>query len=297
MHLLVLALLSLVLMIVSGIVELAFGVSSVKESGGASLFLLWNSFSQLLMFALPALIVARLYYAEDKGEFLRLDLSSRSWLLGLAGVGVLLLLTPLIDRLTTWNDAWHWSGQWESLEQKLRAIGQQSQSVVEEMMTNTHPLLALFGLALVPALCEELFFRAGIQNLLHRCFSHHSSLITQHSSLSTLHSPLSTHAAIWITAALFSLAHGEIFAFLPRFLLGALLGYLYVYGRSLLVNVIVHFTNNAIVVLAYAILQPSTSDLQDPTSMDIAWPWVALCTVAALATFWYVFVKRLKTSK
>ncbi len=288
MHLLVLAFLSLVLMIVSGIVELAFGVPTVKESGGASLFLLWNSFSQLLMFALPALIVARLYHAEDKGEFLRLDLSSRSWLLGLAGVGVLLLLTPLIDRLTTWNDAWHWSGQWEALEQKLRAIGQQSQSVVEEMMTNTHPLLALFGLALVPALCEELFFRAGIQNLLHRCFS---------KSLPTTNYQLPTHLAIWLTAALFSLAHGEIFAFLPRFLLGALLGYLYVYGRSLLVNVIVHFTNNAIVVLAYAILQPSTSDLQDPTSMDIAWPWVALCTVAALATFWYVFVKRLKISK
>jgi hypothetical protein len=204
-------------------------------------------------------------------------------MLALAGVAVLLLLVPIIDWLSIWNDGWHWSGAWEPLERSLREAGEQSQQMVEGFMKECYPLLNLFALALIPALCEELFFRAGIQNLLQCWFS------SRHPGEE---SGVGLHAAVWVTAALFSLAHGEVFAFLPRFLLGALLGYLYVYGRSLLVNVVVHFVNNAVIVVAYALMSGDGSQFDPSAPLATAPVLTFVCTLAALALFWFVFLRR-----
>lgn len=272
MHLLVLAMLSLALMVLSVVIGVALGVPDGGESGTRSLFIIWNAITQVFTFGLPPVIVARMYYRDEVRSFLRFDVSGRNWLLGLAGVVVLMLLMPLTDWLSVWNDGWHWSGMWEAVERELRRVGEMSQAMVESFLKECPPLLNLFGLALIPALCEELFFRAGVQNLLQRWFKN-------------------PHAAVWVTAALFSLAHGELFAFLPRFLLGALLGYLYVYGRSLLVNVLAHFANNAIVVVTYALMSGDSTSF-DPSAPLALSPLLTLaCTLAAVALLVVVFGK------
>lgn len=272
MHLLVLAMLSLALMVLSVVIGVALGVPDGGESGTRSLFIVWNAITQVFTFGLPPVIVARMYYRDEVRSFLRFDVSGRNWLLGLAGVVVLMLLMPLTDWLSVWNDGWHWSGMWEAVERELRRVGEMSQTMVESFLKECPPLLNLFGLALIPALCEELFFRAGVQNLLQRWFKN-------------------PHAAVWVTAALFSLAHGELFAFLPRFLLGALLGYLYVYGRSLLVNVLAHFANNAIVVVTYALMSGDSTSF-DPSAPLALSPLLTLaCTLAAVALLVVVFGK------
>lgn len=268
MQLLVLALWALVLMVVAVFIGMAVGVSG-KPGEATADFLLYNALVQLMTFALPVLLVTWMYHCDSQRAFYKLDFGRRSWRLALAGIVVLVLFVPLTDWLAVWNDGWHFSGVWEPFERRLREAGEQSQGMVESLMKECHPLLNLLGLALVPALCEELFFRAGIQNLLQKWFK-------------------SPHAAIWVTAAVFSLAHGEVFAFLPRFLLGALLGYLYVYGRSLLVNVVAHFVNNAIVVVAYALV----SGPFDPSApLAVAPLLTVLCTLAAGALLYVVFLR------
>ena len=99
------------------------------------------------------------------------------------------------------------------------------------------------------------------------------------------------HAAVWITAALFSLAHGEIFAFLPRFLLGGLLGYLYVYGRSLLVNVLAHFANNAVIVVAYALMSGDDPSFDPSTPLAFSPLLTLVCALAAVVLMIVVFPK------
>ena len=271
MHLLVLALWALVMMVVAVVVGVAAGISGKPEENTTEV-LLYNVLVQLLTFALPVLLVTWMYYRGSQRAFYKLDFSRRSWLLALAGIVLLFLLVPLTDWLAVWNDHWHLPGAWEALERRLRDTGQQSEQVVESFMKGNHPLLNLFGLALVPALCEELFFRAGIQNLLQRWFKN-------------------GHAAVWVTAAVFSLAHGEVFAFLPRLLLGALLGYLYLYGRSLVVNVTVHFVNNAIIVVAYALLAGGGSEFDPSAPLAVPALLVVACSLAALALFYVVFLR------
>lgn len=294
MQLLVLALWSLALMVVSVIVGMLLGVatdpdllsySATQPLSHSSRLLLWNVFVQLMTFALPVLLLTRRYYREEQREFYRLDFGRKSWMLAVVGIVVLLLLVPLTDWLATWNDSWHFSGAWEKVERTLREAGEQSQQMVESFLKECHPLLNLFALALIPALCEELFFRVGVQNLLQRWFSRPS--LRSHSAPQSL----APHAAVWVTAALFSLAHGELFAFLPRFLLGGLLGYLYVYGRSLLVNVLAHFANNAIIVVAYALLSGDSTSFDPSAPLALSPLLTIVCALAAVALMIVVFRK------
>lgn len=82
-----------------------------------------------------------------------------------------------------------------------------------------------FMMVLLPAFGEELLFRGAIQSSLKKTVRNH-------------------HLAVWITAILFSALHMQFFTFAPRMLLGALLGYLLVYGKSIWYPILGHFTNN-----------------------------------------------------
>jgi membrane protease YdiL (CAAX protease family) len=88
-------------------------------------------------------------------------------------------------------------------------------------------------IALVPAVVEELMFRGVLQTILVRWTKN-------------------VHAAVWITAILFSAFHMEFFGFLPRLLLGVLLGYFVAWSGSIWPAVWGHFINNATdVILTY----------------------------------------------
>ena len=86
-------------------------------------------------------------------------------------------------------------------------------------------------IALVPALGEEMIFRGWIQRQLMRIINR-------------------PHVAIWASAAIFSAIHFQFLGFLPRLLLGVLLGYLYFWTGSLWVSIFAHFLNNGLQVIA-----------------------------------------------
>lgn len=271
MQLLVMVAMSLGMILIAGVITAPFILAGIDISSGPGMMIV-ETVSQLLMFALPVVLMTIIYYRGRQREYYRLDFSGRRWLTGLVGVVLLLLLMPLIEWLTMWNDTWDLG----RVGELLRSMQDQTEAMVKEMMsaTTVGGLLAnLFVVALVPAICEELFFRAGIQNLLQRWWRN-------------------PHIAIWVTALIFSLVHGEIFSFMPRFLLGALLGYLYVYGRSLVPNMLVHFTNNAIAVICYWLVSRGVLDIDPDAPLDFGWLLTVCCTVAAVGVMWVTLFKK-----
>jgi membrane protease YdiL (CAAX protease family) len=95
--------------------------------------------------------------------------------------------------------------------------------------------IMIFIIGVVAALGEELLFRGILQNL----FQDWSQ---------------SKHLAVWFTALLFSVIHMQYHAVLPRFFLGAFIGYVYVYSGSLRSAIYLHFFyNTSLVVLSYLI--------------------------------------------
>lgn len=236
------------------------------------MILIAQSLTQLLTFLVPVVLMTVIYYRTSMREYLRLNFSGRHWYYALAGVVATLLIIPANDWLTTWNDSWN-LGRIGAL---LRRLQDATEGVVESMMS-TDTVWGLLGnllvVALIPAVCEEVFFRAGIQNLLQKWVKN-------------------PHLAIWLTAIIFSLGHGEVFSFVPRFVLGALLGYLYVYGGSLLPNMMAHFVNNAILVVLYWLMARGVVDIDPEAPLQVDWALTALCTLAAIAVLAATFYRK-----
>jgi uncharacterized protein len=90
-------------------------------------------------------------------------------------------------------------------------------------------LFAMFVIAVIPAIGEELLFRGLIQNLFVN--------ITRNG-----------HLAIIITGFIFSAFHLQFYGLIPRMFLGILFGYLYVWSGSLFIPMLAHFVNNGLTI-------------------------------------------------
>lgn len=271
MQLLVMVAIMLGAFLLVSIAMMVAGVCGADLLSGAGLWCM-QTVTEIAVFAVPLIVMVAIYYKGRGREFCRLDFSGQRWRLALAGVVVLLLLVPIIEWLTTWNDSWD-LGRIGSL---LRQQQDMTEGMLEEILniTTVGGLLAnLVVVALVPAVCEELFFRAGMQNLLQRWWGN-------------------KHVAIWVTAVIFSLCHGEIFSFMPRLALGALMGYVYVYGGSLLPNVMVHFVNNSIVVVLSWLAARGVLDIDPEQPIDFGAILTVCCTLAAVGVMLVTFFKK-----
>lgn len=273
MHLLVLlAMVLLMLLISSVLVYLLFPQGII--GGRLTDFYVSQTLTQVCVFALPVLMVALRYYRAEAIAYFRLDLGKRSWGMALWAVAVMLLLIPIVDCLTVWNDGW----QLGAFGERMRAIQNQSEQLLAQVINNPSAG-ALIGnlvvVALVPAVCEELLFRSGIQNLLHRWSGN-------------------AHIAVWGAAIIFSIAHGELFAFVPRLLMGAALGYLYIYSGTLLANVSAHFINNALVVLFYWLYANNLTSFCPDEPLGIGWGLAVASAIAAIGLLAWEIVRARK---
>jgi membrane protease YdiL (CAAX protease family) len=95
-------------------------------------------------------------------------------------------------------------------------------------------IFSVLIVAVMPAIGEELIFRGILQKYIGKSIR-------------------SDIAGIWIAAFLFSAIHFQFEGFLPRMVLGAVLGYLYHWSGTLWVPIVVHFVNNTVpLVVLYA---------------------------------------------
>jgi membrane protease YdiL (CAAX protease family) len=119
------------------------------------------------------------------------------------------------------------------LQNILNSPGNSAQKISEALMKGDSVfslLLSAFVISIVPAVSEELIFRGVIQKLF-------------------IDLAKNKHFGIILTATLFSAMHMDVAGFIPRFALGAMLGYLYVWSGSIYLPIIAHFTNNLLAFL------------------------------------------------
>lgn len=188
--------------------------------------------SQILGMLLPVVFYARLVnvdVAEELGAFNRaLPLS---YLLSFV---LMVSAIPFIDWTMELNRGIDFPALLGEAGKSILESEQRMEELTSLFLKMSGPadLLLMLGLmAVMPAICEEFVFRGVFQKIMHRGFNN-------------------AHAAVWVTAFLFSLAHFQFYGFVPRFILGAALGYLYLYSGTIWVPMVAHFTNNAIAVLS-----------------------------------------------
>jgi membrane protease YdiL (CAAX protease family) len=184
------------------------------------------------------LVLLPVLYLRFLKKDLMQDLLSVSWVnfgkFSFFGTLLMVSLLPLIGFLINWNKNMHLPEAWQALESSMKLLEEKAAQMTKLFVyyeTTGEMLLVLFVVALLPAVAEELVFRGILQKDL-------------------LRSTANLHLSVWVSAAVFSFVHFQFFGFFPRMFLGLILGYLYVGSGNLLVPIILHFVNNAIVVIA-----------------------------------------------
>lgn len=145
-------------------------------------------------------------------------------------------LSPFINSLQELNQQFHLPEGLKTIEQWMQRMELRAAGLTDAFLkgTSTGGFLAnILILAIIPALGEELVFRGIIQPGLSSIFRN-------------------KHLAIVVTALLFSAMHLQFYGFLPRFVLGLLFGYFFLWTQNLWTAIWAHFLNNGTaVVLAY----------------------------------------------
>ena len=86
------------------------------------------------------------------------------------------------------------------------------------------------------------------------------------------------HIAILLTAFIFSAIHMQFSGLLPRFILGAVLGYLFYTSGSLWLSIVAHATNNALVVCVAYFGDVSAAEIPDISIFANIW-WITAIVV------------------
>ena len=254
-------------------------------SGGShsTTSLKWLQFMQTIAtFLLPSILGAWIW-SEDHKPFTWLRLTSTThWLHYLLAVGIMLCAVPGINLLADLNSRIELPESLGFIEQILKQQEEAAAALTERFLQadNIGVLLINIGLmALLPALAEEVSFRGTLQQILAQ-----GKLKGQ------------IHIAIWATAFIFSAIHMQFYGFIPRMLMGAMFGYIFVWTGTLWVPILMHFTNNGLAVLAYYLVGDSeeAKNIADTFGAGDTW-WVGLISVLITSLGLLIFYRRTHT--
>lgn len=200
----------------------------------------------LSLFIIPSFLFG---YFSDPKPINYLGLKSAKPMYFLLGAAVLILALPFVDWMGTINHQLipetTSTGKWMKASEEL---AQQQIGFMLKRNTVQDLLLNLLFIAVFAGMGEELFFRGILQRIFIKIFKN-------------------PWAGIIAAAIIFSAIHMQFYGFIPRFILGVLLGVIYWYSGSLWPAILAHFIYDAFaVVMIY--FYPSMAD-QDSATLQL----------------------------
>lgn len=203
------------------------------ERGDISSLLIFQALLTIGLFVLPPLAMAFLW---SERPFNRLHLGGK-WdgQLAALSIGIIVCAIPLVNCLADWNRSIQLPESMHELELQMQYREQQAEALLQGFLIYRNGVwwmlpVNLLVLAILPAIGEELTFRGILQSFFR-----------------------SKHLAVWVTAVVFSFIHFQFYGFVPRMLLGALLGYALLWSNRLEYSMLMHATNNALTVIIFYI--------------------------------------------
>lgn len=227
------------------------------------------------MTSIGGFIIAPLifYYTLVKGNLIKdfIDIPSNVFSLLLITIIMVFSFMVVNTVFIEWNASIKFPESMAGFEQWAQRM-EETMKVLTEYMTEFESTgyfaVAIFVIAVIPAIGEELLFRGLLQNILKRIFKN-------------------DHVAIWVAAILFSAIHFQFYGFIPRVLLGALFGYLYVWSGSLFFPIIAHFFNNALSLLALYTYQKGLIDLDVESTEALPTVYIIIFSALFVITLMY----------
>lgn len=255
-----------------GILTLAIFGFDIKNADINAMRLM-QAAGQMLFILLPALILTKFVY-EDISTIIRFRFPSLKvvliFLLGMA------LLVPLLQSfLYIQNYLLLKLAEAVPFVQSIKNVFDGLDKMVEDtyisLLTQNSPLEAVFIIfivAVVPAVCEEFFFRGFVQ--------------------SSFEYKLSPFWAAFITAFFFGIYHFNPYGLIGLVALGTYFGYAAYKSDSIFVPVILHFTNNFFAVFAFFVF--GSEEFMESDAIDVENIGIHIFTFIILLTFFLLFL-------
>ena len=223
------------------------------------------------LFLLPALVFS--YFADPKPlDYFGLKKPVKNFYY-LAGALALVISLPLVDWLGALNREVNFPDAMEGWLTKSEDDAARQIEFLLNRNTTADLLINLVVIAVFAGVGEELLFRGVLQRLLIRIFK----------------SPM---AGIIVVAFVFSAIHFQFFGFLPRFILGIVLGMIYWYSGSLWPAIIAHFAYDAVAVIAVHFNPELLTNTEATLFTDgISWIYALTSFVFMGAIIWYMKVQ------
>lgn len=141
------------------------------------------------------------------------------------------------------------------------------------MITENYGIFALnlLMVGVLPALGEELFFRGVLQKFFCKQLG-------------------SNFLGVVLTALIFSAVHLQFQGFIPRFLLGMVFGYLFVWTGSIWIPILMHFINNSLAVMVYFMIGRGLIPAETDTIGGLAelWQMGVISLVISVVLLWVI---------
>ena len=258
-------------------VEMQKVMSDLDAPNALNIMRVIQTLSSIGAFILPPFLIAYLF-SQQPLHYLGLSKLPRKNSMLLV-VAAMILITPLINFLGEINSHLHLPSFLKSVEDWMRESEDKAAVITKKFLVMNSSMdlfINLIMIGLIPAIGEELVFRGVVQKI----FSQWSKNV---------------HIGIWSAAFLFSAMHMQFYGFLPRMMLGGLLGYLYVWSGSLWLPIIGHFVNNAGAVLMSYFFQRGDLKLDpDKIGAENDLLTVAMSLVIGGGLFYFIYLQREK---
>jgi len=204
--------------------------------------------NHLTMFVLPSILFAFVLYRPTKKIYFQIAKSPK--LINIL-LGTLLIISSFpLAQFTMWINKQLPLPEW------AKSVEKDTAEMINALLTVDSSYELFFNIvvvAVIPAIGEELIFRGILQRQLGRLFK--NSIV-----------------AIWTAAIIFSAFHMQFEGFLPRLMLGALLGYLLYWTNNIWIPIIVHFMYNGLQVIAQHFYSEQFSNIDLEEAMNqISW--------------------------
>ncbi len=246
------------------LIIMKFGADSTPAMRIASVI---QSIFQLI---LPALLTAMLV-TRMPADFLRLRAGFSVGILVWAFV-ILMVSTPAMNYIIELNNNMSLPQSMSGLEDWFRRSednAARSLTVLQGEHNIINLIVSILIMGLLAGFGEELFFRGAFQRLLTT-------------------GGVNRHLAVWSVAFVFSAIHFQFYGFVPRLLLGAYLGYLLVWSKSLWLPIAIHALNNTLyVILHWDYRDAATQPLSDGIGAGSSWPYAVVSAVITAVAIIY----------
>lgn len=224
--------------------------------------------SQLLTFVFPPI----LYVLLTKEKPMKALGFNKIPLWSLLGILMMYAILPINNVFAEWNAGLRLPESMKAIEEIIKSLQEQASIITEKMLNVSNIsglIINLIMIAGLAALGEELLFRSLLQPFLIKICRN-------------------VHVGIFITSAIFSFIHFEFYGFIPRLVLGLLLGYMFYYSRSIWVPMIMHFVNNGTAVVLYFLNCRGITNIDVETFGKTELLPLILSIIAMIALFWVV---------